>query len=88
MVREFELTCMSARETAAHVMRAVCSAYQNRDSVGRFLIACHFPERAGAVVNIRTLRPHQELDVWLQILCRAGFVQEMHSVLHTSDCHV
>jgi hypothetical protein len=46
---------MLARKTAAHAMRAACSACQNRDSVG-FSLIVHFlggaEERAGAILSM------------------------------------
>ena len=45
---------MSARKTAAHAMRAACSACQNRDIVGCTLIV-HFlgdAEGAGAILSV------------------------------------
>jgi hypothetical protein len=47
---------MSARKTAAHSMRAACSACQNRGNVGCAVTVRHFlgdaEERAGAILSV------------------------------------
>lgn len=56
MDRDYEMTYVSARKTAAHAVRASCSACQNRDNVGCAVIVRHFlgdvEERAGAILSV------------------------------------